>query len=94
MEQVNLNDTFDAKVWAQEFMKTITEKKLVVDEDLMLAWFANAIMAGHDHAYRKKSKFERSELLSRLGAIYCLPAHAKKEFDSQLMIDIADMLTN
>lgn len=47
----------DAKVWAQEFMKTFKahagEPPAWLDEDLMLGWFANAIMCGWDHAHWK-----------------------------------------
>jgi len=42
-ESVNLHDTFDARIWASEFCKRFN-----ADEDLMLSWFANAIMAGSD----------------------------------------------
>lgn len=51
---VNLNDTFDARVWVQEWLKTIKEHpNLPTDEGTMLGWFANAIMAGYDYAYRE-----------------------------------------
>ena len=40
----------DAMAWAKLFMK-IKEAtpNFVIDEALMLAWFANAMMAMHDH---------------------------------------------
>jgi len=47
-ESVNLHDTFDARIWASEFCKRFN-----ADEDLMLSWFANAIMAGSDDTSRK-----------------------------------------
>lgn len=50
----NLTDCFDAKVWTDEWLKTIKDKPHIpTDEGTMLSWFANAIMAGHDHAYQK-----------------------------------------
>ena len=53
MEEVNLHDTFDARVWVQEWMKAIEKNPSIpTDEGTMLAWFANAIMAGHDYLYR------------------------------------------
>ena len=53
MKKVNLNDTFDAAIWAKEWLKTIKKHpKIPTDEGTMIGWFANAIMAGHDHAYR------------------------------------------
>ena len=39
----------DAVAWAKFFMKTMEEKEIVIDEGLMIAWFANAMMAMHDH---------------------------------------------
>jgi len=40
---------FDAKIWAKEFIKVIKNNPdIIIDEDLMLGWFANAIMAGYD----------------------------------------------
>ncbi|MFM9434543.1 hypothetical protein ACFDR9_001602 [Janthinobacterium sp. CG_23.3] len=46
---VNLHDTFDVSVWATEFCRLNSAS----DHGTMLGWFANAIMAGHDHAVRK-----------------------------------------
>jgi len=47
-EAVNLTDEFDARVWAREFVRLNSAS----DEAMMLAWFANALMAGYDHARR------------------------------------------
>ena len=38
--------TMDAKVWADEFMRLFGDKRHEIDEGLMIAWFANAIMRG------------------------------------------------
>lgn len=47
--EVDLHSTADAKVWAQEFMRVLRAAPFpALDEDLMLAWFANAIMVGWD----------------------------------------------
>ena len=44
----------DALMWAREFMKIWQSEPIdVLDEDLMLGWFANAVMAGYDEARRK-----------------------------------------
>lgn len=40
----------DAAVWAKTFMQIVQGSGLVVDEDLMIGWFANAIMRGWDDA--------------------------------------------
>ncbi len=52
--EIILGDVFDAKIWAEEFMRIKAEKNFEIDEGLMLAWFANAIMAGYDYAHRSK----------------------------------------
>jgi hypothetical protein len=41
--------SFDATHWVEEFAKQHPE----IDQGEMLGWFANAIMAGYDHAHRK-----------------------------------------
>jgi len=58
-KEINLTDCFDAQVWAKEFMRLynkniMKQNVLWIDESLMLAWFANSIMAGYDHAKREK----------------------------------------
>ena len=53
MERDRLLGTMDAKVWTDEFMATrarLGDKEF--DHAMMLAWFANAIMAGFDEANR------------------------------------------
>lgn len=41
--------TIDAQAWTAEWLKTVKEKpEIATDEGAMLAWFANAIMAGYD----------------------------------------------
>lgn len=82
---VNLIGQFNAQVWAKEFMR-ITNGK--VDESDMIGWFANAIMAGYD----KKKDLDRTKLLEILGEVYTQDKHAKKIVDSELMVDIADLI--
>lgn len=53
MEQNDLLQTMDAKVWADEFMARFGSRKDDIDADLMLAWFANAIMTGWDFRARR-----------------------------------------
>ena len=46
----NIHRNPDAQAWAKFFMETIKFKEnLVIDESLMISWFANAMMAMHDH---------------------------------------------
>jgi len=57
MERDKLLGSMDAKVWTDEFMAT---KARLGDEEfdhaMMLAWFANAIMAGFDEANRRAQR--------------------------------------
>lgn len=56
----------DAQYWAQEFMKIWQNEPIdLLDEELMLAWFANAIMAGYDEARRKYEMVNAHETLMR-----------------------------
>lgn len=50
-----IRDSIDAKVWAVEFMNLFSDKRDEIDEGLMIAWFANAIMNGFDEAARRAS---------------------------------------
>lgn len=56
----------DAQVWAREFMKIWQNEPIdILDEDLMLGWFASAIMAGYDEARRKYEMVNLHEFLMR-----------------------------
>ena len=39
----------DARAWAKFFMETYAKNPGVVEEATMTGWFANAMMAMHDH---------------------------------------------
>lgn len=46
---LSIHSNPDAQAWAQFFMKTMKENPdHVIDEELMIGWFANAMMAMHD----------------------------------------------
>ena len=47
--------TMDAQVWAAEFVKHCSPSP---PEDVMLGWFANAIMAGYDTAQARAQRAE------------------------------------
>lgn len=58
-EESNYNyllSNMDAVVWAKAFVKIFKEKNLEITEDLMRAWFANAIMIGWDHHAWRESR--------------------------------------
>lgn len=45
---------FDAEVWVNEWLRTIEESPFIpTDRGTMIGWFANAIMAGYDHAHQE-----------------------------------------
>jgi hypothetical protein len=48
-----LAQTPNAKIWAREFMKTVENKDIEIDEDFMEGWFGAAIMAGWDELERR-----------------------------------------
>jgi len=54
-----LHQTNDAQVWAREFMKRV-EQGCVIDEGMMLGWFANALMCGWDHHARWRGNGDNS----------------------------------
>lgn len=54
----NLSQCVDAAKWAESFMAIDREYGIHVDEGTMLGWFANAIMAGYDHAKREVATVE------------------------------------
>jgi hypothetical protein len=63
MTEHELVSTTDATIWVQEWLKTIKEHPgIPTDEDAMLGWFANAIMAGWDESKRNT----RDRLLNAL----------------------------
>lgn len=65
-KKVILNDTFDAQIWAQEWLKTIKEHPdIPTDEGTMSSWFANALMAGYDYAYREMEAKSEAQQIRR-----------------------------
>lgn len=48
--------SFDARDWAEAFCKIQAAKGIAIDEDVMIGWFANALMRGFDeHAARSRA---------------------------------------
>lgn len=47
--------TMDAAKWTEEWMKAVrADPSIATDEGTMIAWFANAIMAGFDTANSRR----------------------------------------
>jgi len=63
--ELNIHDNPDAKAWAEEFAKHFDSP----DVDTMIGWFANAIMAMHDHIMRKVDVRDKGGRI--LTCVYC-----------------------
>ena len=50
---MSIHQNPDAQAWAEFFIATQKQTGFVIDEDLMIGWFANAMMAMHDHLVNK-----------------------------------------
>jgi hypothetical protein len=53
--------TFDAQIWAQEFMRLFEHDKNAIDESLMTTWFATALMIGYDCKREKEAIEDKNE---------------------------------
>ena len=52
----SIHNNQDAQAWAKFFIDTLAEQSWRIediDEALMIGWFANAMMAMHDHTKRE-----------------------------------------
>lgn len=67
-----LVNSSDARVWADEFFKN--NPTCTIPKDVMVGWFANAIMAGHDFAKRapkqEKPDYESEYFRHFKGGLY------------------------
>lgn len=55
MTDVELYKSFDAEVWAKEFVRHVKDNPAIAtDEGCMISWFANALMRGYDEARWKR----------------------------------------
>lgn len=55
-KKFDVHQSFDAQHWAAYFLQTLRENPdVTLDHDLMVCWFANALMKGYDeHRFRSK----------------------------------------
>lgn len=88
--------TMDAKVWAEEFMRLFGDKRQEIDEGLMIAWFANAIMRGYDEGVRKhRNTFDQAREALKLALDYYRSKGTQKfnpyEIEQQLEKALAAM---
>ena len=59
-----LQGEFDAAKWASEFQTHIVDGGITIDQELMVGWFANAIMAGFDYARNHPEEADSTVILS------------------------------
>jgi len=60
--EADIHSNPEAQIWAKYFMEIKEKNNLSIediDEELMLGWFANAMMAMHDHIYQTKMVTEK-----------------------------------
>jgi hypothetical protein len=54
MRDIEIKESFDARVWAHEFVaRVLLDPSIAADEDTMTGWFANALMRGYDERNRE-----------------------------------------
>lgn len=56
-----IHSSTSALEWAELFIKTKNETSFEIDKDLMLGWFANAMMAMHDSIFNNEIKKLQAE---------------------------------
>ena len=54
-----LPKSFDARIWAQEFVKANLAYHIGLDEAALTTWFANALMRGYDEYRWRTSAYRR-----------------------------------
>ena len=63
MTSAELLQSFDARVWAREFIRIISlNPSHALDEEMMIGWFSNALMRGYDeYAGRQSQQLKDAE---------------------------------
>lgn len=54
--KLNMSRETDARRWAEEFIKSVNRNRIVVDEEFIATWFANAMQAMYDVTVERMSK--------------------------------------
>lgn len=91
MNSFQLSQSPDGSVWAKEFMRIFGDDCLPkIDEGLMISWFSNAIMCGHDWAYRKmEPSIVSKEIAAR---VWCDQEMSHVVMDAEAVMDIAKII--
>ena len=65
---MSIHSNPDARAWARFFMETKAQHPTIADdEDCMMGWFANAMMAMHDHILGKQQRDALAEAQAEHG---------------------------
>lgn len=76
--------SFDAQDWARAFMGLFGHRKDEIDEGLMLAWFANALMRGFDeHVVKTEPERALHEEVARTAEAFCTSRRYEPEMRIQ-----------
>jgi hypothetical protein len=60
LSDADLYKSFDARVWANEFVKHCLSNPLIAsDRECMTTWFANALMRGYDQKTWETKEYKR-----------------------------------
>jgi len=60
MTDSELYESFDARVWAKEFVRIVTANPTIpTDEGTMTTWFASALMRGYDEHWWRTKEYKR-----------------------------------
>lgn len=82
-ENIPLNDNFDARAWAEEFVRIKVD---ATDVEWMHAWFAAAIMCGYDHAMRRRDLALADSTESATEGKCTCPLSHNLEFKAEIVV--------
>ena len=75
---LSIHSNPDASAWAKLFCEKFPPGSPVPDEGTMLGWFANAMMAMHDHNQNAIASVLAEPVSELLRVLPALPAHINK----------------
>ena len=68
-------------------------EKIMMDYIPVKQGIGQAAQAIHSALPEMPERLSKEKLNQAIGQVYCMPRHAKKDVDSQLLIDIVDLVT-
>jgi hypothetical protein len=83
----SIHNNPDAQAWARFFINTVADQSWRIediDEGLMTGWFANAMMAMHDHVKREWVGLTDEEVTSIIREWHWMPYELCKVIEAKL----------